>query len=419
MKRADDWRVASVPAAYGDVDDSATCRHVRVSRSGLTLDGLKRSILAAYENQYEPHEIKLFTRVYDDVPKQVRERGVLKAISYDPDWEDLDLGNTGDMGTVLLIISPLDEAEAELLVLPAAHSPPTQVVKNHAAPPAGTCAVAASSLTIVDTLANSDTALFDPLPLPAHVDDWLAQYREAPQSVTDFIGLADRVLPSAAQHSIYLQPLVLPGRSPRVEAAETRLFEGLHAFLSAFYTGVAAVRLADAVPLSIDKQRRRAHTLNSKSILWRDTVPSTSQSMPHGQLSAPHLLEALKPRPSRSGGTKGQQGGTKGKSTRPAGRVGCGLNGCGHLKEDFASPPYLCPVDLGKIAVAAGGRCDLVARYSALLAFCEMQPIGFDEFAAWLRRALAVTRATSTAAVPAATMSNLDALPKAPKRQRT
>jgi hypothetical protein len=28
--------------------------------------------------------------------------------------------------------------------------------------------------------------------------------------------------------------------------------------------------------------------------------------------------------------------------------------GCGHLKEDFAAPPFLCPVDLGKLGVALG-----------------------------------------------------------------
>ena len=37
------------------------------------------------------------------------------------------------------------------------------------------------------------TGLFDPLPLPAHIDDWQAQYREAPQSVGDLLG-SDRGL---------------------------------------------------------------------------------------------------------------------------------------------------------------------------------------------------------------------------------
>jgi len=309
MKRAGEWRCASVPKAYGFVDDGATCRHVRVSRNGLTLDGLKRAVLAAYEHQYAPHEIKLFTRVYDDNPKQLRERGVIKAISYDPDWADLDLSDTGDAGTVLLVVSPLDEAEAELLVLPVAHSPPHTVVQKHATPPAGTCVAAASSLAVVSALAKSESALFEPLPLPAHVDDWLAQYREAPQSISDLLGLTNRVSLSKARHAIYLQPLVLPRRSPQIEAAETRLFQGLHGFLCAFYTGIAVVRLAEVATLSIDKPQKRAHVLNSKPILWRDSVPSTGQAMPHGQLSAPHLLEALKPRPNRAKGVSTRIGG--------------------------------------------------------------------------------------------------------------
>ena len=190
--------------------------------------------------------------------------------------------------------------------------------------------------------------------------------------------------------------------------------------------------------------------------------------MPQGQLSAPQLLEALKPRPTR-GPSKGSTKGTGSKPARSSGalpedgfcvlgvtmadlfcdddavftgglacltsRAGlfsfhryveyggsdegvrllracktaaheithmfgvghclhrrCLMNGCGHLKEDFAAPPQLCPVDLAKLAVAVGGGFDLVARYEALLAFCEAQPSGFGEFAAWLRRALAATR---------------------------
>ena len=97
MKRAGDWRVATPPAAYGSVDDGATCRHVRVARAGLTLEKLKSAILDAYENQYCPEQIKLFTRVYDDDVRQVRERGVLKAVSYDPDWADLQLGDATDL----------------------------------------------------------------------------------------------------------------------------------------------------------------------------------------------------------------------------------------------------------------------------------------------------------------------------------
>ena len=64
------------------------------------------------------------------------------------------------------------------------------------------------------------------------------------------------------------------------------------------------------------------------------------------------------------------------------------MNGCGHLLEDFAAPPTLCPVDLSKLAAVLGPSCDLAARYRALLAFCEGEPAGFGEHAAWLRRAL-------------------------------
>lgn len=67
----------------------------------------------------------------------------------------------------------------------------------------------------------------------------------------------------------------------------------------------------------------------------------------------------------------------------------CLMNGTGHLKEDFAAPPYLCPVDLAKLKAALGTHCDLLPRYRALLAFCDAHPSGFGEQAAWLRRAIA------------------------------
>ena len=67
----------------------------------------------------------------------------------------------------------------------------------------------------------------------------------------------------------------------------------------------------------------------------------------------------------------------------------CLMNGCGHLLEDFAAPPHLCPVCLGKLKAVLPG-CELLPRYRALLSFCESRPLGFEAQAAWLRRAIAV-----------------------------
>ena len=67
----------------------------------------------------------------------------------------------------------------------------------------------------------------------------------------------------------------------------------------------------------------------------------------------------------------------------------CLMNGAGHLLEDFAAPPYCCPVDLSKLVAALGPTCELVHRYRALLAFCDAHAEGFSSQAAWIRRALA------------------------------
>ena len=67
----------------------------------------------------------------------------------------------------------------------------------------------------------------------------------------------------------------------------------------------------------------------------------------------------------------------------------CLMNGCGHLDEDFCAAPMLCPVDLSKFAAVLGSSFDPIARYRALLAFCESRPSGFAEPAAWYRTMLA------------------------------
>ena len=62
----------------------------------------------------------------------------------------------------------------------------------------------------------------------------------------------------------------------------------------------------------------------------------------------------------------------------------CLMNGSGHLREDFAQPMMLCPVDLRKLQTLTG--CDVVARYTGLLAF--FRRCGMDKEAEWVDRRL-------------------------------
>ena len=113
-----------------------------------------------------------------------------------PDWEAVAQGDP-EPGCVLLVVSPYnDPTEARLLVLPAAHSPPTSLILEHLAMPSGLIAAAES---VPAALAVESLGLFDPLPLPSHVDDWLAQYRPAPQPVADLLSRAGRHAAARAQ----------------------------------------------------------------------------------------------------------------------------------------------------------------------------------------------------------------------------
>jgi hypothetical protein len=477
------WSVATPPTAYGDVEDERRCRHVRVPRRPASLDELKRAILHAYEDQYQPSEVTLFFRIYDDEPKVVRDRGVDKALGYEPDWLDLAPHGDDDNGTVLLIVSAMDEAESNLLIMPASFSASRSALLRHAR--AASNGSVSSAQPLLRTLIDAEPSLFDPLPLPAHVDDWLAQVREAPQSVDDLLS-SERAVPAPGRRTICIQPLVLPARAPRVAAFETRLFDGILGFIAAFFHKTP-VRMLPEIELDIDKRKRKTQLLG-RTIQWRDVCPANDEALPWGQINACQTLLALKPRPLRGGsGSTKSKGGGGGRATHYGGvlpddgfcvlgvtmidlfcadddvftggladiqsragvfsfhryiqgRTGgssgaaaadssvplfracktaaheilhnfgighcvhrsCLMNGCGHLAEDFAAPPYLCPVDLAKLLAVLGGSCELIPRYEALLDFCTANGAGFGEYATWLRRALDTARKDGKAGFAAA-----------------
>ena len=493
------WQVARVPRSYGSVDDHALCRHVRVKRSATTLESLKRAVLKAYEDQYKPADITLFTRKYDDNPTVLRtDRQVqTQVLSYGPDWVDL-AGSDSD-GTVLLVVSPMNEEESELLVLPAAHSVPRQTLLRDLTVPNGVSAALSAAGPLIRRLADAEgTGLFDPLPLPGHIDDWLAQYREALQSTPELLA-RDCPRPAPSRNVIYLQPLILedgaaasdqpPANASNAAAAKggkggkaraaapdpSWLFARVHEYLEAFFHGTP-VRLLEAVTMRRPAGSTRL-SLFGKSVTFRDFCPGNDKPQPQGQLSAPELLRALAPTSLRGkSGGKTHVGGAlpadgfcilgmttadifcaaddvfTGGLASPAQRAGllsfhrylyrerasgqpasgaeallgtaervprglvlaracktaahevlhmygighclhraCLMNGAGSLLEDFAAPPYCCPVDLSKLVAALGPACEIVPRYRALLEFCEAkdEDAAFSSHAQWIRRALA------------------------------
>lgn len=295
--------IATPPPSYGEIGDDLLCRRVRVPVSSSLLQ-IKKAILKTYEDQYKPGEIELYTRKYDDEPRRVSTDRVAKTglLSYDPDWAECQLGDAAAQdGTVLLVVSAMDDAENKLLVIPAAHSAPEAALLGALAPPP-----AAATEPIVRSLALQP-GLFDPLPLPSHIDDWLAQYREAPQTVRDLMqGL--RARPTAKRTVIYLQPIGLArrggggggGSAEASEASDQRLFEGLRDYLGVFFLGTPVV-LQPMLHVVVD--RGRGHVLG-KEVSYRDYCPANEEAQPQGQLDAGMLLQALKPRTTR-GATKG------------------------------------------------------------------------------------------------------------------
>ena len=59
----------------------------------------------------------------------------------------------------------------------------------------------------------------------------------------------------------------------------------------------------------------------------------------------------------------------------------CIMNGSNHDQESDARPMHLCPMDLGKLVEAFGGKLDVLAREQALAEFFKAQ--GFAAIAEW------------------------------------
>ena len=281
------WSVARVPASYGEIADERLCRHVRVKCSS-SLDQTKRAVLKAFEDQYQPSEITLFTRTYDDDPKALKtDRQIAQMLSYGPDWTDL-AGTAPE--NVLLIVSALNDMESELLLVPAAHSVPKATLLRDIDVPAGTSGAVSAAQPMLRRLAEDDSGLFDPLPLPGHIDDWLAQYREALQNTPELLARGC-VRPTAVARAIYVQPLLLDDdRAPSAIDHEW-LFARLLAYLSAFFDGTP-VKLLPTVHLKRASGARTVSVLGT-SVSYRDHCPGDDKPQPQGQLNAGELLRAI------------------------------------------------------------------------------------------------------------------------------
>ena len=288
--------MAQPPASYGNVDDSLLCRHVRVAADSSLL-AIKQAILKAYEDQYPPADITLFSRSADEEePGRITTDRMAKQrlLSYGS-HDVLRTGDSGAKDTVLLVVSAMDDSESKLLVVPAAHSPPDEKVTE---------AMKGITDPVPLRLAR-EASLFDPLPLPSHVDDWLAQYREPPQTVSDLLkGPHARV--RAGRETIYLQPIQCNVRDapagggttvPVGETDEEWLFAGVCGYLTAFFEGTP-VRLLPPLTVNVSKGRG---SLLGKPVRWRDHCTANGEALPHGQLDAGLILEALRPKVTQGG----------------------------------------------------------------------------------------------------------------------
>ena len=130
-----------------------------------------------------PEQVTLFTRSSKEnsVPvttDNAAKRTLLTRDALFEGWHD-----PGPTGTVLLVVSAMNDEESELMVVPAIHSPPMATVLSHLADDSGGAHARdggdATPTCPLQCLAAATPSLFDALPLPSHMDDWLAQVPSA------------------------------------------------------------------------------------------------------------------------------------------------------------------------------------------------------------------------------------------------
>ena len=145
--------------------------------SGIALDDLKRAVLKALDDQYEPKDGG--SEAGTTTSQSCYRRIDRYKLSYGPDWIDLSRPD----GPLLLVVSALNEEESGCCDASGAPGPNPYAVADLAANNGSDDAVTAAT-PLLRRLATDDSGLA-PLPLPGHIDDWLAQYREAPQSTQE------------------------------------------------------------------------------------------------------------------------------------------------------------------------------------------------------------------------------------------
>jgi hypothetical protein len=131
------------------------------------------------QDQYAPEQLTLFTRLWEEYTVGVTTDGAAKRMLLTRDAEYAEWHDPGPDDTVLLVVSAMNDEESKLMVLPAVHSPPIETVLSHLAG-AGAhardgCAPQTHTTGQLQRLTAATPSLFDALPLPSHVDDWLAQ----------------------------------------------------------------------------------------------------------------------------------------------------------------------------------------------------------------------------------------------------
>ncbi len=176
------------------------------------------------------------------------------------------------------------------MFVPAVWPPTPAEVCGAMADPTCSC-ISAAQAAALDRLAALGERAFPLLHVPVHVDDWLGQYREWSQSVTELSKFTERAVATAKSHRIYVQPIRAHDTDPKDFPSLDVIREYIECF---FGLEPGAVGLLDAMVISETHSGQTA-MLNKKRIHFRTKSPASTRPLAARQFNADDMIDVLLP----------------------------------------------------------------------------------------------------------------------------
>eukprot|EP00040_Diaphanoeca_grandis_P043676 m.9953 g.9953 ORF g.9953 m.9953 type:complete len:700 (-) comp8023_c0_seq2:78-2177(-) len=302
---------------YRNCDDYDRCRRLRLNRS-TTVRELRvlihKTLKKTYDLAHAADDIKLYSRGSKDLYSDFKinsDSQLKQALGYSWPYEELAGPNSQDL--LVTISRHLDDTYKHVLVIPVVWPISIETMKRACKrKPSQVASISNTATNQVDSdvtvttqvcvaLTEASATVFDPIPVPKHIDDWQAQYREHPQHVSD---LPVRRLITKNRTTIYILPIfanVTPhSKAPKSACLDdlSELLPDLRDYIEAYYDSTCKVSILPQSTVNVDLSTRsvKSNDIEMWKSRWEGTTVCYRQKKKvaeHGQLCASDLLLSI------------------------------------------------------------------------------------------------------------------------------